>query len=136
MVKKGLILACDTVAECDGHILGKPADKAHARQMLESLGGRIHRVFTGVCLCEVPGGEPVARVAATTLRMDPLGDEQIDAYLASGGWRGKAGAFGYQDQLGWVHVLQGSESNVVGLPLELLAEMLAKTYRATNFKDR
>ena len=56
--------------------------------------------------------------------MDALSTAQLDEYLASGQWEGKAGAFGYQDRSGWVHVLQGSESNVVGLPLELLAEML------------
>ena len=56
--------------------------------------------------------------------MDPLAPEQLEDYLASGQWQGKAGAFGYQDRLDWVHVVEGSESNVVGLPLELLAEML------------
>ena len=58
--------------------------------------------------------------------MDSLSTEQLDEYLASGGWEGKAGAFGYQDRLGWVHIVEGSESNVVGLPMELLAEMLAE----------
>jgi septum formation protein len=123
-VARGLVLACDTVAECDGRILGKPVNQAHARQMLEALRGREHRVFSGVCLREVPGGEPRVRVAVTTLRMDPLSRRQIDEYLAGGQWQGKAGAFGYQDRLGWVHVVEGSPSNVVGLPLELLAEML------------
>jgi septum formation protein len=56
--------------------------------------------------------------------MDPLSDEELEAYLDSGAWEGKAGAFGYQDGLDWVHVLEGSESNVVGLPLELLARLL------------
>ena len=64
-------------------------------------------------------------VAVTTLRMDHLTPEQLDDYLAGGQWEGKAGAFGYQDGLDWVHVVEGSESNVVGLPMELLAEMLA-----------
>jgi septum formation protein len=58
--------------------------------------------------------------------MDSLTELQLDDYLASGAWEGKAGAFGYQDRLGWVHVVEGSESNVVGLPMELLAEMLAE----------
>jgi septum formation protein len=58
--------------------------------------------------------------------MDRLSDRQIDEYLSSGGWDGKAGAFGYQDRLGWVHVVEGSETNVVGLPMELLAEMLGE----------
>ncbi len=121
----GLVLGCDTVAECDGRILGKPDDRRHAREMLQTLSGRAHRVLSGVCLWKVPGGEPAVRVAVTTLRMDRLTDRQLDEYLASGAWQGKAGAFGYQDRLGWVHVIEGSESNVVGLPMELLAEMLA-----------
>jgi septum formation protein len=122
----GLVLACDTVAECEGQILGKPVDEAHARQMLTLLSGRLHRVFSGVCLWEVPDGAPRVRVALTTLRMDPLGPNQLDEYLASGQWEGKAGAFGYQDRLGWVHIVEGSETNVVGLPMELLGEMVAE----------
>jgi septum formation protein len=125
-VASGLILGCDTVVECDGQILGKPADVPHARQMLRLLRGREHRVLTGVCLWRQPGPEPLVRVAATRLRLDLLDDDQIERYLASGDWEGKAGGFGYQDRLGWVHVLEGSESNVVGLPLELLAQMLAE----------
>ena len=117
--------ACDTVAECDGQILGKPANEEHARQMLQMLSGREHRVLSGLCLWNVPGGNPRVRVAVTRLRMDRLSAVEIDDYLASGLWEGKAGAFGYQDRLGWVHVVEGSETNVVGLPMELLAEMLA-----------
>ncbi len=123
-VSPKIILAADTVAECGGQILGKPASLQHAREMLTRLSGREHRVYSGVCLWPIPGGEPQVRVAQTTLRMDPLSDKQLEEYLESGQWEGKAGAFGYQDRLGWVHVLQGSESNVVGLPMELLAEML------------
>ena len=130
-VPEGWIVGCDTVVECDGGILGKPSDREHARRMLRTLSGRLHRVLTGVCLWKRPGDERQVRVAVTTLRMDPLSAEQIEEYLAGGQWEGKAGAFGYQDQLGWVHVLQGSESNVVGLPLELLAEMLASAGHAS-----
>ena len=127
----GVIVGCDTVAECDGRILGKPADQPDARRMLETLRGREHRVLSGVCVWRKPGGEPIVRVEVTTVRLNPLTDSQIDEYLASGAWQGKAGAFGYQDRLGWVHVVRGSESNVVGLPLELLAEMLAEVCGGT-----
>jgi septum formation protein len=123
-VDRGLILACDTVVECGGQILGKPADEEHARTMLHSLSGREHRVLSGLCLWPVPDGEPQVREEITRLRMDRLTPAQIDEYLASGLWAGKAGAFGYQDRHGWLHIVAGSESNVVGLPLELLAEML------------
>jgi len=129
-VAAGVIVACDTVAECGGRILGKPADEADARRMLQGLRGREHRVLSGLCLWRRPGGEPIVRVAITTLRLDPLADADIDGYLASGAWQGKAGAFGYQDRLGWVHVLGGSQSNVVGLPMELLREMLLETLSA------
>ncbi len=123
-ISSGLVLGCDTVAECDGQILGKPANEEHARQMLQILSGRDHRVLSGLCLWNVPGGNPRVRVAVTRLRMDRLSAEEIDGYLASGLWDGKAGAFGYQDRLGWIRVIEGSETNVVGLPMELLAEML------------
>ncbi|MFZ1935522.1 MAG: nucleoside triphosphate pyrophosphatase [Thermoguttaceae bacterium] len=119
-----LILGCDTVAECGGKILGKPANREDARAMLTLLGGQEHRVYSGLCLWPLPDGKPAVGVAITTLRMDPLAPELLDAYLAGGQWQGKAGAFGYQDGLDWVHVIEGSQSNVVGLPMELLAEML------------
>ncbi len=121
----GMVIACDTVAECQGQVLGKPADEPHARAMLQLLSGREHRVYSGLCVWPLDAAEPSLSVACTVLRMDELGDDAIDDYLATGGWEGKAGAFGYQDQLGWVHIIEGSESNVVGLPMELLEEMLA-----------
>ncbi len=139
---KSIILAADTVAECDGFVLGKPRDESDARAMLTKLSNREHRVLTGVCLIPLPFRErqgkssseastiepstSIIRVAVTKLRMDKLSDAQLDEYLASGQWEGKAGAFGYQDRLGWVHIVEGSETNVVGLPMELLAEMLAE----------
>jgi septum formation protein len=121
-----VVLAADTVAECDGFALGKPRDELDARAMLTKLSDREHRVLTGVCLWGMDDGTPLIRVAVTKLRMDRLSDEQLDEYIASGQWEGKAGSFGYQDRLGWVHVVEGSESNVVGLPMELLAEMLGE----------
>jgi septum formation protein len=123
-ISSGLVLGCDTVAECNGQILGKPCDEEHARRMLEMLSGREHRVLSGLCLWKAPGRNPQVRVAVTRLRMDRLSTEKIEDYLATGLWEGKAGAFGYQDRLGWIRVIEGSETNVVGLPMELLAEML------------
>jgi septum formation protein len=128
----GLIIACDTVAECHGQILGKPANEEHAHTMLKLLSGREHRVYSGLCVWLWPDGEPDVQVEQTTLRMDELSDRQIEQYLATDQWVGKAGAFGYQDGLDWVHILQGSESNVVGLPMERLAAML-RSLRSSGF---
>jgi septum formation protein len=129
-VGSGLIVACDTVAECDGQILGKPPDVNIARRMLELLRGREHRVLSGLCVWDYPDRQPDTRVVVTHLRMDPLSDSQIDDYLDSYLWEGKAGAFGYQDRHGWLHVVEGSESNVVGLPMEMLGEMLWEREKA------
>jgi septum formation protein len=124
-----IILACDTVAECNGEILGKPHDEAHARRMLELLRGSVHRVYSGVCVWAPMVGaeqaEPDVQLAVSELRMDAISDAQVDDYLESGLWRGKAGAFGYQDRAGWLHLISGSESNVIGLPMELAIDMLA-----------
>ena len=121
-----IILGCDTVVECNGQILGKPTDRADARRMLGILWGQEHRVISGLCLWPIGPAEPTVEVAVTTLRTDRLTDAQLDEYLSGDQWRGKAGAFGYQDRTGWVHVVKGSESNVVGLPLKLLATMLTQ----------
>jgi septum formation protein len=125
-IGEGLIVGCDTIAVCENEILGKPADNHQARRMLHMLRGRVHRVLSGLCLWHQPARRSQTKVAETLLLMDALSDAQIEEYLASGAWEGKAGAFGYQDRLGWVHVVRGSESNVVGLPMELLEEMLAE----------
>lgn len=124
---RSIILAADTVAECDGFILGKPRDEFDAREMLNRLSGRDHRVLTGLCVWSLSEDSPQIQVSVTKLRMDKLTPEQLGEYIASGLWEGKAGAFGYQDRLGWVHIVEGSESNVVGLPMELVAEMLSGT---------
>lgn len=122
----GLVIGCDTVAECQGEILGKPAHRQHAEQMLQALRGSEHRVYSGLCLWARPGDQQRIAVDVTTLIMDPISDDSLQRYLDTDDWQGKAGAFGYQDGLDWVHILEGSESNVVGLPMELLARLLAE----------
>jgi septum formation protein len=123
---EALVIGCDTVAECMGQILGKPTNREHARQMLELLSGREHHVYSGLCLWQRPGDEHHVQVDVTRLRMDQISSRQLEDYLDTDAWEGKAGAFGYQDGLDWVHIVEGSESNVVGLPMELLATMLGQ----------
>src|SRR5262245_6225294 len=122
---RGIVVACDTVAECQGQILGKPAGRDDARRMLELLRGQEHQVYSGLCLWRRPDDEQRLQIEVTKLVMDPISESDLEQYLDSRQWEGKAGAFGYQDGLDWVHVVEGSESNVVGLPMELLAQMLA-----------
>lgn len=124
--QEAMILAADTVADCDGRILGKPASEEHAREMLRLLSGRQHSVCSGICLYDPQSNRCVVEVARTHLSMQALSDSQLEGYLDSGLWEGKAGAFGYQDGNDWLQILEGSESNVVGLPMELLGDLLSR----------
>ena len=125
-VERGIVIACDTVAECRGQILGKPLGREDAGRMLRLLRGQMHRVYSGLCVWRRPDDEQRLQIEVTQLVMDPISDPELEQYLDSGQWEGKAGAFGYQDGLDWVHVVEGSESNVVGLPMELLEKMVAE----------
>lgn len=121
------ILAADTLADCQGKILGKPTDREHAESMLRLLSGREHDVYTGLCLWSAGTNRCYLDVVRSRLQMNELSDETISRYLDSNRWEGKAGGFGYQDDNDWIHVIGGdSESNVVGLPMERLAELLEK----------
>ncbi len=84
-----LILACDTIAEIDGQVLGKPDNIEQARRMLSLLRGRVHRVLSGICLWQVPDRAPDLRVAVTELRMDELTEQQLEEYLATYAWEAK-----------------------------------------------
>lgn len=121
-----IVIGCDTVAECHGQILGKPRDQDHAGQMLQLLRGREHFVHSGLCLWRKPGDTVLVHVETTTLTMRDISNTELDTYLDGDQWIGKAGAFGLQDRTGWIEVTRGSESNVVGLPMELLKTMLAE----------
>jgi septum formation protein len=125
-IDSGLVLACDTVAECVAIILGKPEDRDHAKQMLERLRGRSHSVYSGLCLWEKASAQRHVRVDVSRLWMEPISDSQLEAYLDTDQWIGKAGAFGFQDGPDWIRLDQGSATNVVGLPMEMLEKMLAE----------
>ncbi|MBA3015387.1 MAG: septum formation protein Maf [Proteobacteria bacterium] len=118
------VLAADTVVALDGEMLGKPVDAAEAMSMLARLSGRWHEVWTGFCLCR--GGQAASRCAVrTAVRFANLTDPVIWAYVRSGDPLDKAGGYGIQSFGGFmVQEINGSYSNVVGLPLaEVVAVM-------------
>ncbi|MBM3999198.1 MAG: septum formation protein Maf [Planctomycetes bacterium] len=123
-IPRGLVIACDTVVACRGRILGKPRDADDARRMLGDLSGREQRVVSGLCLHGVPSGQVRVEVDVARLRMARLDESAIEDYVRSGLWEGKAGGFGLQDRNGWLEIVAGSSSSIVGLPLERLARML------------
>ena len=111
------VLAADTVVAVGRRILPKAETLDEAEFCLRFLSGRSHRVYSGIAMI-APDGKRRQRLVETRVRFKRLSREEIDAYLASGEWRGKAGAYGVQGLAGaFVVKLVGSYSNVVGLPL-------------------
>ena len=111
------ILSADTVVGLGRRVLGKPESADDARRFLGKLSGRRHRVYGGVCVIP-PSGDPVTRLVTTTVTFKRLERAEIDMYVDSGEWRGKAGAYAIQGLAGaFVRNLNGSYFNVVGLPL-------------------
>lgn len=120
-----IVLGCDTIVVCRDMILGKPLDRCDAARILRMLRGTRHRVITGMCLFPISQNSPVvSQYDETILNMKNISDAELEAYLDTNLWQGKAGAFGYQDRNDWLRIEKGSESNVVGLPLELLKTLL------------
>lgn len=120
---RALVLGCDTIVLCRNEILGKPQSREDAERMLRLLGGSEHQVLSGLCLHSLPEQRVYLQRDETTLTMRELSEQELQDYLDGELWVGKAGAFGYQDRHDWISITQGSESNVVGLPLELLEKM-------------
>jgi septum formation protein len=120
---EGAVLAADTVVARGRRILPKAEDEATARACLEILSGAAHRVYTGVCL--IRDGVVRQRLVETRLRFKRLAASEVEAYLTSGEWRGKAGGYAIQGRAAaFVQNLSGSYSNVVGLPLFETAQLL------------
>jgi septum formation protein len=118
------VLAADTVVAVSRAIIGKPGYLNEAAAALQTLSGRSHRVFTSVCLLTGMGAVRT-RTVETRVRFKRLSREEIDSYLASGEWRGKAGGYAIQGIAGaFVQKIVGSYTNVVGLPLIEVVQLL------------
>jgi septum formation protein len=118
-------LAADTVVALEDVSLGKPTDAAEARGMIRSLRGTTHDVFTGVAVRCPARGIVLGAVDHSIVRLRPLSDDEVDRYVASGRWVGKAGGYGIQDPGPIVACERGSISNVIGLPMELAERFLS-----------
>lgn len=122
-----LVLGADTIADFDGEIIGKPADIDDAERITRKLFSRPHRVITGLALVRLADGLEIVRSDVTTVYPRKLTDEQIARHLQGGAWEGKAGAYAIQEMGDeFVDHLDGSLTNVMGLPMELLHRLLTE----------
>ena len=119
------VIGSDTVVAFGGEVLGKPKDEADAFRMLRLLSGKAHAVYTGVCFAQNSERGYVAKTQAekTDVYFEELSDAWIREYIQGGSPMDKAGAYGIQDG-GLVKKIEGSYTNVVGFPIELVQEMI------------
>jgi septum formation protein len=120
-----VVLGADTVVAFGDMRLGKPESPDAAREMLKLLSGTTHLVITGVAVVHRAAGYDVHAREMSAVKMRMLTSKQIDDYVATGEWRGKAGGYGIQDNDPFVTRLTGSHSNIVGLPMRLTKDLLA-----------
>lgn len=119
-----IILAADTLVFCE-EVLGKPKNAEHAKDMLLRLSGNWHDVYTGVTIIDTYTGRTLSRADITRVHFISLSEDEIDAYIASKEPMDKAGAYGIQGMGGmFIDRIEGSYSNVVGLPMALVRSML------------
>jgi septum formation protein len=126
-VPDGVVLAADTVGWLNGKVIGKPDDEADARRIISSLSGTVHELWTGVCLWHRPSDFQFTWQERSLVRMKKLSDDEITAYLKTRKWEGCSGAYAIQlPNDPYLTVVEGSVSNVIGLPMESLEKVLAK----------
>jgi septum formation protein len=125
--REGLVIACDTDVVLDGEVLGKPADVAEAREYLDRMSGRAHEVLSGLVVLD--GDEERSGLERTAVHFKQLSAAEKDRYVAFGEWQGRSGGYAIQT-LGstLVERVEGSVSNVVGLPVGLLLELAPRLF--------
>jgi len=122
-----LVLGADTLIDCDGRIIGKAAHAAEAEEITRLLFSRPHRVITGIALIRIAPQLKVVTHDVTVVYPRPMSQAQIDAHIGGGTWEGKAGAYAIQENGDeFVERLDGSLTNVIGLPMELVTRLLSE----------
>ncbi|MEZ0267386.1 MAG: nucleoside triphosphate pyrophosphatase [Phycisphaerae bacterium] len=120
-----VVLAADTVVGVGRELIGKPGDEADARRIITRLQGTTQEVVTGLAVRCDSRGVNLSRTVTSVVRMRSMAADEVDAYVQSGRWRGKAGGYGIQDADPIVELVRGSLTNVIGLPVDDVIEMLA-----------
>lgn len=122
-----VVVAADTICVHGEELLGKPRDAVQARSMVRAMRGRSHRIVTGVTLLSVEGERRIF-VDVATVTLGAIDDRAIDAYVESGDWRGKAGAYNYSERVaaGWPVACEGDPTGVMGLPMRRVVPLLER----------
>ncbi len=127
---KIVVLGADTVCVQDGQIIGQPRDRAHAREIIEQMSNDTHEVLTGVAILDPAGSRRELFVDRSVVTVGAIPDHEIEAYLDSEHWRGKAGAYNITERLaaGWPITFTGDETSIVGLPMTRTLDRVARFF--------
>ena len=121
-----VVLAADTVGWLHDRAIGKPIDEADARRILRLLAGTEHELWTGVCLWRRPGDFQLSWQEVSRVAMTAMTEAELAEYLRTRQWQGCSGAYAIQENEDpYVHIVEGSMSNVIGLPMQTLTQVLA-----------
>lgn len=127
--KNAVVIGVDTIGVYRGKILGKPANRKQARAMLQFLSGATHRVISGVCVIDTATGKKIMTAVTTKITFRKIGEVELEKFLDSGHWKGKAGSYAIQGRAkGFVKKIDGDVTNVVGLPVFVLKKILRKLH--------
>lgn len=122
-----LVIGADTIVDFDGRIIGKPADAKDAEQITRKLFSKPHKVITGIAIIRLIDATEIVESDTTTVYPKKLSDEQIAEHIRAGSWRDKAGAYAIKENGDeFVEKIEGSLTNVMGLPIELLRQLLKR----------
>ncbi len=131
---ESIIIAADTIVEFKGKIIGKAKNKAQAFQILKSLINRSHNLITGVAITELNDPKVVVDYDCTIVTFLDISDNEIRNYINTDEWKGRAGAYSIRDRASlFIKEIRGSPSNVIGLPMQKIFEILKKDFGLNLF---
>ena len=130
--KKAIIIAADTIVELNSEIIGKAENKEEAFSILKKLVGKTHKLITGIAITETNNPKIITDYECTQLKFLELTDDEIWGYLKTDEWRGRAGAYSIREKASlFIEAIQGSSSNVIGLPMNKLFEILKEEFNVS-----
>lgn len=129
----GVVLGADTLVEYHGEIIGQPRDRSHAREILSRLENDVHHVITGVAIVDLETGRRSFLCDTARVEVGEIEDQDVNTYLETDQWKGKAGAYNLDDRIdaGWPIQYEGDPGTVIGLPIKRLIPHLADCWGFT-----
>ncbi|MFW9998543.1 MAG: Maf family protein [Candidatus Hodarchaeota archaeon] len=130
-----IIVAADTIIELDGKIIGKAKNEKEAFDILKKMMGRTHRLITGIAITESKNPKIIVDSDITLVEFLPLSDKEIREYIKTNEWKGRAGAYSIKDKASlFINKINGSSSNVIGLPMHKLYLIMRKEFQYNLFQ--